>query len=56
VVYNAEVQAMLYRLVRPMQRKGSRNAYFQQHIPADVKQAAIGRRLEFQVGAETVRV
>jgi site-specific recombinase XerD len=55
VVYNAEVQAMLYRLVRPMQRKGSRNVYFQQRIPADVKQAAIGRRLEFLVGGETVR-
>ena len=30
-----------------MQRKGSRNEYFQQRIPADVKQAAIGWRLEF---------
>ena len=45
---------MLYRLVRPMRRKGSRNEYFQQRIPADVKQAAIGRALEFQVGGETV--
>jgi hypothetical protein len=55
VVYNAEVQAMLYRLVRPMQRKGSRNVYFVQRIPADVKEAAIGRQLEFLVGEETVR-
>ncbi len=47
---------MLYRLVRPMQRKGSRNAYFQQRIPADVKQAAAGRRFDFQVGEETVTV
>ena len=45
---------MLYRLVRPMRRKGSRNEYFQQRIPADVKQAAIGRALEFQVGGESV--
>jgi hypothetical protein len=56
VVYNAEVQAMLYRLVRPMQRKGSRNVYFQQRIPADVKQGAIGRRLEFLLGGEMVSV
>jgi hypothetical protein len=49
-------RAMLYRLVRPMQRRGSRNVYFQQRIPADVKQAAIGRRLEFLVGGEAVRV
>jgi hypothetical protein len=56
VVYNAGVQAMLYRLVRPMQRKGSRNIYFQQRIPADVKGAAIGRRLEFLVGGEMVSV
>jgi hypothetical protein len=47
---------MLYRLVRPMRRKGSRNEYFQQRIPADVKQAAIGRTLEFQVAGETVSV
>ena len=45
---------MLFRLVRPMRRRGSRNEYFQQRIPADVKQAAIGRRLEFQVAGETV--
>jgi hypothetical protein len=58
VVYNAEVQAMLYRLVRPMQRKGSRNVYFQQRIPADLKQAAIGRVFEFGVGSggESVKV
>ena len=45
---------MLFRLVRPMRRSGSRNEYFQARIPADVKQAAIGRRLEFQVAGETV--
>jgi hypothetical protein len=45
---------MLFRLVRPMRRSGSRNEYFQARIPADVKHAAIGRRLEFQVAGETV--
>jgi Phage integrase, N-terminal SAM-like domain len=45
---------MLYRLVRPMQRKGSRNEYFQQRIPADLKQAAIGRRLTFLIAGEAV--
>jgi hypothetical protein len=43
---------MLFRLVRPMRHKGSRNVYFQQRIPADVKHrlATIGRRrvLEFR--------
>lgn len=48
---------MLYRLVRPMRRKDSRSVYFQQRIPADVKQAAIGRRfLEFQVAEKGVRI
>jgi integrase len=47
---------MLYRLVRPMRRKDSRNGYFQQRIPADVRPLAIGRTLEFQVGGETVSV
>jgi hypothetical protein len=51
---------MLFRLVRPMRRKGSRNVYFQQRIPADVKQrlAVIGgqRLLAFQVAGEAVAV
>jgi hypothetical protein len=47
---------MLFRLVRPMRRKDSRNGYFQQRIPADVRPHAIGRTLEFQVGGETVSV
>jgi hypothetical protein len=45
---------MLYRLVRPMRRKGSRKEYFQQRIPADLKQAAIGRRLTFLIAGEAV--
>jgi hypothetical protein len=47
---------MLFRLVRPIRRKDSRNGYFQQRIPADVRPHAIGRTLEFQVGGETVSV
>ena len=47
---------MLFRLVRPMRRKDSRNGYFQQRIATDVKPLAIGRTLEFQVGGETVSV
>src|ERR1700677_410584 len=51
---------MLYRLVRTMRRKGSRNGYFQQRLPADVRQrlVAIGeqRVLEFHVAGETVSV
>jgi hypothetical protein len=48
---------MLYRLVRPMRRKGSRNGYFQQRIPADIKpRLASGRRLEFLVAGETTSI
>ncbi len=47
---------MLYRLVRPMQRRDSRNVYFQQRIPADVRQAVVWRKLIFMVGSETVSV
>ena len=47
---------MLYRLVRPMQRKGSRNVYFVQRIHADVKKAAIGRKLVFEVGGQVATV
>lgn len=45
---------MLYRLVRPMRRKGSRHPYFLQRIPADVKALAVGLKLALPVGAETV--
>jgi len=33
---------MLYRLVRPVRRSGSRIPYFIQRIPADVKTRAVG--------------
>jgi hypothetical protein len=36
---------MLFRLVRPMRRNGSRNVYFVQRIPADLKQRAAGLKL-----------
>jgi hypothetical protein len=45
---------MLYRLVRPMRRKGSRHPYFLQRIPADVKALAVGLKLDLPVGGETV--
>jgi integrase len=45
---------MLYRLVRPMRRKGSRHPYFLQRIPADVKALAVGLKLDLPVGVETV--
>ena len=47
---------MLYRLVRPMRRKGSRNAYFVQRIPSDVKAQAVGLRLAIPVGDTTHHV
>ena len=45
---------MLYRLVRPMRRGGSRSVYFMQRIPADVKARAIGLKLELPSRSETV--
>src|SRR5271155_2307339 len=45
---------MLYRLVRPMRRKGSRHPYFLQRIPMDVKALAVGLKLALPIGAETV--
>jgi hypothetical protein len=45
---------MLYRLVRPMHRKGSRHPYFLQRIPADVKALAVGLKLDLPIGLETV--
>ena len=45
---------MLYRLVRPMRRKGSRHPYFLQRIPVDVKALAVGLKLALPIGAETV--
>jgi integrase len=41
---------MLFRVVRPMKRKGSRNGYFVQRIPADLKAKLTGERLEIPLG------
>src|SRR5579863_8708157 len=42
---------MLYRVVRPMRREGSRNIYFQQRIPADVRRLiADGVTLALPIG------
>src|SRR4029077_14993533 len=47
---------MLVRLVRPMRRKESFNAYFVQRIPADVKSTAAGTVLQVPVGDGLVTV
>jgi integrase len=47
---------MLYRLVRPMRRKGSRNAYFEQRIPADVRDRAVGGKIDVPCGETTVPI
>jgi hypothetical protein len=44
---------MLYRLVRPMRRKGTRNL---QRIPADLRDQMIGMRLSLPVGSTTVPI
>lgn len=45
---------MLFRLVRPMRRRGSANHYFVQRIPADVRDRAAGMRLEVPIGEEFI--
>jgi integrase len=45
---------MLFRLVRPMRRSGSRNVYFVQRIPTDLKTRATGLKLNLPIGNETV--
>jgi hypothetical protein len=37
-----------------MRRSGSRNAYFNQRIPSDVKARALGLKLNLPIGSETV--
>jgi hypothetical protein len=41
---------MLFRLVRPVKRTGSRHRYFVRRIPADVRALAVGKRLIIPVG------
>lgn len=47
---------MLYRVVRPVFRKGSRSSYYQQRIPVDVRKRLAGLRLFLPVGDERVAV
>ena len=44
---------MLFRMVRPVKRTGSRNRHFVRRIPVDVKAKAIGLTLTIPVGDET---
>jgi len=45
---------MLYRLVRPVRRKGTRNHQFVQRIPTDVRDRAVGTTLHVPVGSQTI--
>jgi integrase len=47
---------MLFRLVSPMQRSGSKVPQFVQRIPADVRTRAVGLRLAIPIGEETIRL
>ena len=47
---------MLYRLVRPMRRKGSSHAYFEQRIPSDVRERAVGLKLDVPCGQAAVSI
>ena len=44
---------MLYRVVRPMKRDGSRFQLYVRRIPVDVRERLIGRTLHFPLGDET---
>jgi hypothetical protein len=43
---------MLFRLVRPVKRTGSRNRYFVRRIPSDVRSKAVGLKLSIPVGEQ----
>jgi hypothetical protein len=47
---------MLFRLVRPVKRTGSRNRQFVRRIPSDVKSNAVGLKLSIPVGEQTQTV
>lgn len=47
---------MLFRLVRPMKREGSRNQYYVRRIPADVRRKAIGSTLNVPLGDKAVSI
>lgn len=44
---------MALRLVSSVNRKGSKNEYFTQRIPTDIKGRAVGLKLAIPIGAET---
>lgn len=48
--------AMLFRLVRPMKRKGSRHHQFAKRIPSDIAPRMVGMRLDVPLGEATVQV
>ena len=47
---------MLYRLVRPMQRKDSSNQQFRKRIPVDLKDRLVGELLIIPIGDDVVHV
>jgi len=44
---------MLYRVVRPMKREGSRFQVYVRRIPVDVRDKLVGRTLRFPLGETT---
>jgi len=44
---------MLYRMVRPMKRDGSRFPTYVRRIPVDVQDKLVGRTLHFPMGETT---
>ena len=46
---------MLFRVVRPMKRSGSRFAYFVQRIPANIRDKVTGERLAIPLGDGVTR-
>ena len=47
---------MLFRLVRPVKRTGSRNRQFVRRIPSDVRSKVVGLKLSIPVGERTQAV
>jgi hypothetical protein len=46
---------MLFRLVRPVKRTGSRNRHFVRRIPSDVRSKAVGIKLSIPGRANATR-
>lgn len=45
---------MLFRLVRPVRRKGTRTHQFVRRIPTDVRDRAVGTTLHVPMGSRTI--